>query len=93
MSGYEEIKIDVTGYKRITHDELDPCGCLNLVAAVVHKAAKDWRAAMRYEARTHAQKRSALRSDCERFFESEYFHGLTGLDGKAVLEKLRREKL
>ena len=31
--------------------------------------------------------------DCERFFCSEYFYHLTGLDGKEFLKRLRLQKL
>ena len=94
MSGYEQTKISVVGYKRIQLQDMDTRGALACISGICNQAAKDWRLAMNAEKKARKtkleQKASELRRDCESFFLSEYFHDLTGLDGQAVLEGLRK---
>lgn len=52
--------------------------------AVVLQAVRDWRAA-----RKHHDTRTM--HECEEFFLSGRFNLFTGLDGEALLEKLRKE--
>lgn len=77
---------DIPGYRRITLSELSNEGCINLVEAIVSKAATDWKKGMLL----YGPKCSSVR-DVERFFLSDYFHTLTGLDGKYIIEELRKE--
>jgi hypothetical protein len=56
-------------------------GYLALVKAVVARASHDV---------THFKPGTNVRIQAERFFESEYFTALTGLDGQAILRDLRK---
>lgn len=67
-------------------------GMEKLCNAVVKQAAQDWRTARRALNRhpdNHAAEHEMKR--CERFFLSEHFMLFTDLDGKALLERLRKE--
>lgn len=73
-------------------EHLDDKGVDNLVVAIVRQAVQDWRAA------THRLKRHPddldadnIRKDCERFFRSEWFFDLTGIDGKKFLSQLKEK--
>lgn len=75
-------------------NRLDDKGVDNLVVAIVRQAVQDWRAA------THRLKRHPddldadnIRKDCERFFRSEWFFDLTGMDGRKVLDQLRMKEM
>lgn len=57
-------------------------GVENLVEGIVKQAAKDYR-------KVRDKEESAEKTDLERFFLSKWFHTLTGLDGKLILEKLK----
>lgn len=72
--------------------DLHPRGAQNLIEAIVVSAVKDWRSAMRV-LRKRPDSLSAERNkgECERFFRSEYFYSLTGLDGRQVLDQLYKE--
>ncbi len=61
--------------------------------AVVLQAARDWRSAMR-TLRKNRRNRAAqqMKDECEEFFLSGYFNLWTQLDGKALLEMLRKEE-
>ena len=67
-------------------------GYEKLCKAVVMQAVRDWRYVTRtlkrnpdkYEAKRH-------KKDCEQFFLSQYFNMYTDLDGRALLDKLRKE--
>lgn len=79
-------EIDITGYKRITLEELNDQGVYNLVEGIVDRAARDWRE----YAHKNTPECQWQRMRIERFFRSQYFHGLTGLNGEAVLNQLKR---
>lgn len=57
-------------------------GYIALVKAVVSRASHDV---------THFKPGTQVRVQAEKFFESEYFSALTGLDGQAILRDLREE--
>ena len=63
-------------------------GYTKLAHAVVIQAVKDWREAVKHP---RSEKAKAMKADCEEFFLSGWFVELSGLDGKALLEKLRKE--
>ena len=60
--------------------------------AVVMQAVRDWRYATRTLKR-NSDKYDAkrLKKECEQFFLSQYFNMYTDLDGRALLDKLRKE--
>jgi len=57
-------------------------GYETLAAYIIKQARKD------YFHRRH--RRYPYRKDCIRFFKSEWFYVLSGLDGRAMLEELER---
>lgn len=67
-------------------------GLYNLIEAMVKKAVEDWKDAM-IVLSTNPDSLSAQnrQADTERFFLSEYFYGLTNIDGERVLNKLRED--
>lgn len=72
--------------------DYDLDGMERLGMAVVKQAVNDWRSARRALNRhpdNHAAEHEMKR--CEKFFLSEHFMMFTDLDGKALLECLRRE--
>ena len=71
-------------YKRITKEELSDEGVLNLVGAIVHAEVLD------YEHACRSGNKSLMASN-EKFFRSKYFHNLTGLDGQAIIDMVRRK--
>lgn len=71
--------------------DLNLYGCQALATAVAKMAAEDWRKAVRHELKTGKIGPYNVRRECERFFRSEWFKTLTGVDGDYVLQELRRE--
>ena len=71
---------------------MDDKGCLDLVQAIVMQAVKDWK-----DAKKKLKKKpddlllKSMVEECEKFFKSEYFNNLTGLDGNSILGKLKDE--
>ena len=66
----------------------------NLANAIIIQAAKDYRAASK-ALKKPSGGMAALKTvrECERFFRSDWFRSLTSVDGRAVLEQLRKEAL
>ncbi len=63
-----------------------------LANAVVVQAAVDYRNALRQLKRNPTYKKAVkLRRDCERFFRSEWFQLLSGADGNALMDILKKE--
>ena len=63
-----------------------------LANAVIVQAAKDFRAAYKRLRRFPQDKAAEAEvRDCTRFFCSDYFSGLTTLDGPAILRKMIKE--
>lgn len=81
--------VNLENYERLTLKELHPKGIENLVIAVVDRAANDYKIAMMRKsvAEDHV---SVCQQEVERFLLSDWFYLLTGMDGKWVLQKLRR---
>lgn len=65
----------------------------NLAQAIVMQAVKDYKKA-RHKLRTHPKSIAAGRDvvECERFFTSDWFMELSGLDGRVILDKLKQEE-
>lgn len=55
-----------------------------LAEAIILKAVKDYRKALKYDAR-------GVKRECERFFRSNWFKTLTTIDGENLIRKLRAE--
>lgn len=72
---------------------IDDQGLMNLVGGIVKKAVDDWMKAKR-RLRKHPTSTSAsyMVTDCERFFLSEYFYGLTGVNGEEFLKQLEAQE-
>ena len=63
-----------------------------LIQAVVLQAAEDYRLARQVLRRRPDRETARLMvRDVERFFRSEWFTRITGLDGNEILEKLKGE--
>lgn len=63
-----------------------------LANAIVEQAAKDWRDAVNRLGKDASNRRAqAIRLETESFFVSDWFKALTGLDGRALLTKLKEE--
>lgn len=89
--------VDISNYKRLTVDKLCTEGCINILTAFLTNLTEDFRLAYyswardknNVPAKEHYMKLRDL-------FCSGYFYGLTGINGKAVVEKLEagyREEL
>ena len=62
--------------------------------AIVLQAVKDWRDAIKRLRKNPGNKIAlAMKEETERFFLSEWFYGLTGISGSAVLHKLQQEEI
>ncbi len=63
-----------------------------LANAIVLKAVKDYRTALKRVAR-HPKDRDglAVKNECERFFRSGWFGVLTGIDPEMLMRKLQME--
>ena len=73
-------------------DQLNTEGCISLVEAIVHDATEEYICARRNYKKNPYDKKSILHyNQMRRWFLSEYFHRLTNLDGKAILERLDAE--
>ena len=62
-----------------------------LAAAVVLQAAEDYRAALERTRRTRGREGSKALAETERFFRSRWFTRLAGMDGRQVMERMRKE--
>ena len=72
--------------------DLNKEGVDRLVEAMVKLAVNDWKSAMRILKRfPDAVSADSKRAQCERFFLSDYFYLLTGLNGKHLIDKLEEE--
>lgn len=61
--------------------------------AIVLHAVKDWRLAVhKLKKMPNSVSAKKDRDDCERFFKSEWFTTLTGMDGSMILLKLKEEE-
>ena len=66
--------------------------CRDLADAIIIKAAKDYRAALRRKRNNPGSVRADYRiREIERFFRSEWFTCLTDVKGEALIERLRKE--
>ena len=59
-------------------------GYKELANAIILQAAKDYRKALKYDAR-------GRKREIERFFRSEYFSTLTSIAGEMLIQKLKAE--
>ena len=88
---HSQSKIDTTNYVRLKLSEFDDRGCDRLVQAIVEKAVEDFVWGYRTEQKHPENGPSLLREQAERFFRSSWFEALTGLDGRIMLEGLKRQ--
>ena len=69
-----------------------PGGWEGLAMAVVFQACEDYRAACRARLRhPDSRKAAAAVRQLERFFSSAWFHTLTDLDGRHMIQQIREE--
>ena len=67
-------------------------GIENLAHAIILQAVKDYRKALKILKRNPRHKESKeMVADCEGFFLSKWFTTLTNIDGKVLMEKLKKE--
>lgn len=64
-----------------------------LCTAIIVQAVKDWKQSLTY-VRRHPNAIAAFETkrECEEFFLSDWFAMLTEIDGKWLLDSLRKEK-
>lgn len=71
-------------------------GALDLLAGIIRRATMDWKNAKRSLRRRpyadDAKIREAEVKECEVFFRSRYFTGLTGINGEAFIRMLREQE-
>ena len=84
-------RIDMDLYQRMVYEQFDDDGARNLAEAVVKRAALDWVESVRCQIRHKSAEPGKMRIDTEHFFLSGYFYVLTGLNGRWVLDKLKRQ--
>ena len=90
----EEQYADLTAAEamlRVLEDQsarLDDEGCRLLIEAIIRQAVEDHIDALRQLPASRAAGRVA---ETKRFFLSDYFRDLTGLDGKRILSLIRKE--
>lgn len=67
-------------------------GYEHLANAIIIQAVKDYRSALK-RLRKKRGNRDAMSDamECERFFRSEWYKSLTGVDGEFLIKKLREE--
>ena len=82
-----EAMIRAMDTNRRNTDALDDEGCRLLMEAIVRQAVEDRLRALRRQDRAGLKR---LR-ETESFFRSEYFRRLTGLDGRKILQLIRKE--
>ena len=76
---------------------MDERGSLDLVQAIVKQAVKDWQFATKKlkNSKTKKISKNAIYeskrtiNECERFFKSDWFYELTGVDGSSILRRLK----
>ena len=62
-----------------------------LAAAIVVQAAKDYKEALRQEARGKATPSTqSTIIECELFFKSQWFEALSDLDGPVLMERIKK---
>ena len=74
--------------------QIDDRGANNLIYGIVKKAVDDWRDAKRRSRRNPLNK--LTQGDiihCEKFFLSQYFEGLTGMNGEEFLNRLKEQSM
>ena len=76
-------KIHLDNYVRLKKEQVDPEGMNNLIQAIVHAAAYDYK----------KSKDWFMRQDAREFFESEWFTFLTGISGKYMIELLNNNEI
>lgn len=77
--------------QRTTHrdrPEFYDSGCMLLIEAIVRRAAEDYLAARR---RLPNRRAAARVRETTAFFRSAYFSRLTGVQGDALLRRIRKE--
>ncbi len=66
--------------------------CQKLADAIVIKAAKDYRAALRRQQRNpNSEAARRVISEVERFFRSNWYKSLTEIEGEYLISRLREE--
>ncbi len=65
-----------------------------LANAIILQAVKDYRdAKKKLRKRSKNEGAKLMIEDCERFFRSDWFGALTGVDGEMLLKRLQEEAL
>lgn len=78
--------------KRLKLEDLNDEGCIRLIEAIVRDAAREWRnCRLSIVLQPNDPKPREHMKRLEEWFRSPYFHGLTNLDGDAILEKLEAD--
>ena len=84
------MKLGSKEYKRLTIDQINNAGCLNLIEAFVEDIGKEYRAALiNYKNNKNIHTREHF-NKIRSYISSGFFSALTGLDGQAVLASMDR---
>jgi len=74
---------------KLEYLEIDEC-FKDLVNAIIERAIFDYQAALSILQRNKKSEVAKIRSkECETFFQSDYFEGLTDLDGEVLIELVK----
>lgn len=66
-------------------------GAEAMMQAIVRRACDDWRDAVkRLNNNFEDREASGIRRECERFFNSQFCYGMTGISGKELISLIRR---
>lgn len=64
----------------------------NLAQGIIMQAVKDWRDAVKkLKKRPKYEPAKQMKEECERFFLSDWFYELSGVEGSIILKKLQEE--
>lgn len=84
------MKIEVQGYHRLTMDDLNQTGCLNLLTAFVKDVGMEYRSALVNYRNNKSKDASEHLKKIRSYIASDYFSQLTTLDGTALISSLDR---
>ena len=76
----------------MTHSqfEMNQQGMEDLTNAIILQAVKDYRSALAGGS-VNGRDSKAVIAECERFFQSEWFNGLTKIDCNYLMKNIRKE--
>ena len=83
--------ISTKGYRRLTIDQLNTEGCINLLEAFVRSLSAEYTNSIYMYSRDKSKASYENLSKIRQLFLSKYFSDLTGLDGESIVRKLEEQ--